>query len=111
MASGQRTVDYILEQIAGAGTVSAKKMFGEYGIYCDAKMVAVVCDDQLFVKITAAGKTLVGDCPEKPPFPGAKPWFLISGDKWDEDEWLTRLIRASTKQLPGPPKPPPRKSR
>jgi TfoX/Sxy family transcriptional regulator of competence genes len=56
MASKQGTVDFILEQIAAAGTVSAKKMFGEYALYCDGKMVALVCDDQLFVKITEAGK-------------------------------------------------------
>jgi hypothetical protein len=41
MASRQTTVDFILDQIEGAGTVSAKKMFGEYGIYCDDKMVAL----------------------------------------------------------------------
>jgi TfoX/Sxy family transcriptional regulator of competence genes len=41
MASRQTTVDFILDQIEAAGTVSAKKMFGEYGIYCDDKMVAL----------------------------------------------------------------------
>ncbi len=52
MASSQGTVDFIVEQMASAGTVSARKMFGEYGIYCDGKMVALVCDDRLFVKPT-----------------------------------------------------------
>lgn len=60
MASQQSTVDFILEQIAAAGSVSAKKMFGEYGIYCDGKMVALVCDDQLFIKPTLAGKAFIG---------------------------------------------------
>jgi DNA transformation protein len=41
MASQQSCVDFILEQIAEAGVVSAKKMFGEYGIYCDEKIVAL----------------------------------------------------------------------
>ena len=41
MASNKTTVDFILDQIAAAGAVSAKKMFGEYGIYCDAKIVAL----------------------------------------------------------------------
>ncbi len=100
MASRQSTVDYILEQVAGAGTVSAKKMFGEFGLYCDGKMVALVCDDQLFVKITAEGKALVGACREKPPYPGAKPCFLISGDRWDDHEWLSELIRVSARHLP-----------
>lgn len=102
MGSKQSTVDFILEQIAGAGTVSQKKMFGEYGLYCDGKMVAMVCDDQLFLKITAAGKGFVGDCPEKSPYPGAKPCLLISGEKWDEHEWLTELVKISAAQLPMP---------
>ena len=60
MASRQTTVDFILKQIADAGTVSAKKMFGEYGIFCDGKMVALACDDQLFVKPTLAGEEFMG---------------------------------------------------
>jgi TfoX/Sxy family transcriptional regulator of competence genes len=34
MATAQTTVDVILEAIGGAGAVSARKMFGEYGVYC-----------------------------------------------------------------------------
>ena len=49
MSSSQSTVDFILEQVSGAGAVRAQKMFGEYGIYCNEKIVAFVCDDQLFV--------------------------------------------------------------
>jgi TfoX/Sxy family transcriptional regulator of competence genes len=67
MASRQSTVDFILEQIATAGTVSAKKMFGDYGIFCDGKMLALVCDDQLFVKTTLAGKSFKGKITEGGP--------------------------------------------
>lgn len=56
MASSQGTVDFIVEQTAAAGTVSARKMFGEYGIYCDGRIVALVCDDRLFVKPTPEGR-------------------------------------------------------
>ncbi|AJX14618.1 competence protein TfoX [Burkholderia ubonensis] len=104
MASSQSTVDFIVEQMAAAGAVSARKMFGEYGIYCDGKMVALVCDDRLFVKPTPDGKAFLGECEEGPPYPGAKPCFVISGERWDEREWLSRLIRITAAQLP-PPKP------
>ncbi|KVQ01136.1 competence protein TfoX [Burkholderia ubonensis] len=104
MASSQSTVDFIVEQMAAAGAVSARKMFGEYGIYCDGKMVALVCDDRLFVKPTPDGKAFLGECEESPPYPGAKPCFVISGERWDEREWLSRLIRITAAQLP-PPKP------
>lgn len=101
MASKQNTIDFILEQISGAGVVSAKKMFGEYGVYCEGKLVALVCDDQLYVKPTLAGKAFIGEeILESTPYPGAKPYFLISGEKWDEHEWLSQLIRISVAELP-----------
>lgn len=100
MATAQSTVDYILEQIAKAGIITTKKMFGEYAIYCDAKVVAFVCDDQLFVKPTIAGKTFIGTFIEGYPYPGAKPYLLITGDQWEDCEWLTQLIKISAAQLP-----------
>lgn len=100
MASRQSCVDFILDQMAQAGTVSAKKMFGEYGIYCNGKIVAFVCDDQLFVKPTTAGKEFVGTVTQGFPYPGAKPYLLIEEDKWDDSDWLSDLIRISASELP-----------
>ena len=102
MASQQGTVDFILEQIAGAGAVQARKMFGEYGVYCEGKMVALVCDDQLFVKPTVAGRAYLGEVDEAAPYPGAKPHFRISADQWDDGDWLTELIKRTTLALPAP---------
>lgn len=104
MASSQNTVDFILEQIANSGTVSAKKMFGEYGIYCNGKIVALVCDDKLFLKPTEAGRAFVGDTIEACPYPGAKPYLLISGEKWEDHEWLATLVKISAEELPMPKK-------
>ena len=104
MASKQSTVDFIIDQISSAGVVSAKKMFGEYGIYCGEKMVALVCNDQLFIKPTLEGKAFLGECAEGPPYPGAKPCFIIPGEKWDDQEWLSRLISITATQLPVPKK-------
>jgi TfoX/Sxy family transcriptional regulator of competence genes len=102
MASQQGTVDFILEQIAGAGAVSARKMFGEYGVYCDGKMVALVADDKLFVKPTEPGRAHIGEVDEAPPYPGAKPCFRIAGDMWDDADWLTALMKLTTAALPAP---------
>lgn len=105
MASKQSTVDFILDQVSESGVVSAIKMFGEYGVYCDGKIVALVCDDLLFVKPTVAGLAFMGDdCPEACPYPGAKPYLLISKEKWDDREWLTTLFKISAEELPLPKK-------
>lgn len=102
MATNKNTIEYILEQIAAAGAVSARKMFGEYAIYCDDKVVALVCDDQLFVKPTKAGKTFIGTVSEAPPYPGAKPYYLISGEQWDDADWLVELTKLTAAELPLP---------
>lgn len=111
MSSSSRTVDFILEQIADAGAVSARKMFGEYGLYCDGRLVALVCDDQFFVKPTAAGRDFLGEVDPVSPYPQAKPWYRIGEDKWDERDWLVRLIAITTEQLPLPPPKAPKKKK
>lgn len=109
MASDLEFVEYIRDQLAGAGSITFRKMFGEYAVYLNSKVVALVCDDQLFVKPTAAGRALIGTPTEAPPYPGAKPHFLIA-EQLDEREWLVNLIRVTDAELPLPepkkPKPP-----
>ncbi len=104
MASQQSTVDFVIDQISAAGDVSAKKMFGEYGIYCGGKMVALVCDDQFFVKPTAGGRSLLKTVTEASPYPGAKPCFLISAEMLEDREGLAELIKITARELPLPVK-------
>lgn len=112
MASGQRNVDFVLEQLSGAGDVSARKMFGEYAVYCRGKLVALFCDDQLFMKPTAAGRAFLGKVKEAPPYHGAKPYFLITGDRCEDGEWLSELLRVTERELPlSKPKPAPKRPR
>ncbi len=102
MSSQKRNVDYLLEQMSAAGNGSARAMFGEYAFYCDGKVVALLCDDQLFVKQTKAGRAMIDVTVEAPPYPGAKPHFLISGEKWDDADWLSALVRKTADELPVP---------
>ena len=102
MASKQTNVDFAVEQMAGAGQMSSRKMFGEFAIYCGLKIVALFCDDQLFIKPTYAGKLFIGQVTERPPYPGAKPWFLVSGDAYEDAEWVSELVRRTAAELPVP---------
>lgn len=104
MSSSQSTVDFILDQMSDAGEVTAKKMFGEYGIYCAGKMIASVCDNKLFIKPTSSGRVYIGDVQEAPAYEGAKPSFFISGEKWEDREWLSELARITSEDLPMPVK-------
>lgn len=101
MASAQGFVDYVVDQIAPDCGVSSKKMFGEYGLYSGGKMFGMVCDDRLFVKTTDGGRAHIGEVVEAPPYPGAKPIFLIE-DRLEDGEWLSELVRITTRELPEP---------
>jgi len=103
MASEQNFVDFVIEQIRNAGEVTAKKMFGEYGIYADEKLFGLICDNKLFIKPTISGREFIGNVIEAPPYEGAKPSFLIE-DEIEDSDWLSELVRISLKELP-PPKP------
>lgn len=100
MATQRRTADYLLEQTTGAGAVSVKPMFGEYGVYVDGKMVGSICDDRLYVKPTASGRLHAAPVADAPPYPGAKPHLLIEADRWDDAEWLGELLRITAADLP-----------
>lgn len=104
MASSQSTVDFILDQMGGAPVLSYKKMFGEYALYREDKLIALVCDDQLFVKPTEPGRAYLGTPDEAPPYPGAKNSFRIGGERWDDGAWMAELARLTARALP-PPKP------
>ena len=102
MASHPDFVDYVTEQLQQAGTIRAKKMFGEYGLYCDEVFFAMVCEDQLFLKITPLGEAAFPALPKAPPHEGAKEAFLI--EDLEDRALLTALTQATCQALKQHPK-------
>jgi TfoX/Sxy family transcriptional regulator of competence genes len=101
MASNQQFVDFVTDQIRGAGEIVARKMFGEYGIYADGKIFGLICDNKLFIKPTKSGREFIGQVVESPAYPGAKPSFLIE-DQLEDSAWLSKLVILTLKELPEP---------
>lgn len=101
MASDLEFVEFVVDQISGAGEVSYRKMFGEYALYCNKKVVALICENKVFVKITEAGKKYAGEVETAPAYKGAKPSFLIE-EQVDDSAWLTGLIVVTEKEVPLP---------
>lgn len=92
MASDKGFVDYVAEQLGDAGSIRAKRMFGEYGLFCDGVFFAVICDDQLFIKITPQGEVAFPHLPKAPPYEGAQDYILVEDvDGWETVTALTRL--------------------
>lgn len=101
MASDLDFVKFIADQIFDECEISFRKMFGEYALYSKGKVVALICDNQLFIKPTNAGKEYMGEFIEAPAYPGAKPSLLIQ-DQIENAEWLSKLILITEKELPKP---------
>jgi len=99
MASNKDFVDFVVDQMGDAGLITSKKMFGEYALYCDGKVIALICDNQLFVKQTDKGRIYIGKPVEAPPYPGAKLYFLVE-DKFEDRDWISELIRITYRELP-----------
>lgn len=95
--------DYAAEQLSQAGSIRLRKMFGEYGVYCEGIFFGVICDDQLFVKITPEAAAAFPGLPKAPPYEGARDYFLI--EDIDNRESLAALVRLTCRVLrEAPPK-------
>ena len=102
MASRQELVDYITEQMSGAGEVRSRKMFGEYAGYCDEKVVAFICDDRLLMKLTPASLEILPDASHEDAYPGSKPYIRVSEDLFDDREFMMSFARKTADSLPAP---------
>lgn len=99
MATSPATVAHILDLLGPE--CRARAMFGEYALYCDDKVVALICDDSLYLKDLPAVRALIPDPATGAPYPGAKPHVL--GDALlDEPERLRAAVRALAAALPAP---------
>lgn len=110
MSTTTQTVDFICAQSGLALRITARKMFGEYALYVDGKVVALVCDDTLFVKPTPMGAALLGAVDLQPPYPGAKPHFCIT-EQLDDRELLQRVLLVTAEAMPTPKAKAPAKSK
>ena len=101
MATDASTVHYICDQAGFGPRLTYRKMFGEYALYLNEKVVAFVCDDQLFLKPTAEGREFLGQVQLAPPYPGAKDYFLLI-DELEDPERLRGVLRVKADTLPLP---------
>lgn len=102
MATQDSIAEYLLEQVSAAGSVRIRKMFGEYALYCDDKVVALICDNRLFVKPTPDGAAYVGNIEKAQAYPGSSLFLVVEEDRWDDKEWMSELINITAAALPVP---------
>ena len=111
MSTRAETLDFLLDQIGALPGVRTRRMFGEYCLYLDDKPTAFLCDDQLYVKITEAGRALLARPVCGRPDPGARDHFLLRPDEWEDRQALCDLLAATSRALPMPRPRQPRRAR
>jgi DNA transformation protein len=73
MAVSDEFLDYVIDQLAGWSEVSARRMFGGAGLYCDGAMFGLIADDVAYLKVddsnredfVKAGSSAFNPYPEK----------------------------------------------
>lgn len=100
MSTQKETVEFILEKLRHPKHFSTRAMFGEYALYADGKVVALICDDQLYVKILPTSSELEGVCEKGEPYPGAKPHYLVEEHQVSLIENLPRILLDIARSLP-----------
>ena len=73
-------------------------MMGDYCIYCDGILFGLICDNNLYVKVTDDGRAVLKEVVMRPPYNGAKDYFYISDV--DDRDYLTELIKVTLTALP-----------
>ncbi len=100
MLTQKETADFILQKLRDSTRFNVRAMFGEYAIYADGKVAGFICDDLLYVKIVPASKELEPICEKGPPYPGAKPYYIVEEVQLSTIQNLPNILTAVANSAP-----------
>lgn len=103
MASSVDFIEYVCEQIAGCGSVSYRKMFGEYMVYVNAKPLLMVCDNTVYVKMLDCIKDEMRSAETGYPYNGAKLHYILDIDNSEFSKGIISILEPVT-PIPKPNK-------
>ena len=105
MATTRDYVEFVCDQIQGAGPVRYRKMFGEYMVYVGDKPVLLVCDNQVYVKPVEAVREALAGAEMGPPYQGAKEHYILDIDDREKSRAVVEiLVRVTPPPAPKAPK-------
>lgn len=98
MASSQKYLRFVLEQLSELEDISYRAMMGEFIIYYKGKIVGGIYDDRLLVKPIKTAIEYMPNAGYELPYDGAKEMLLV--EEVDNKEFLTGLFHAMYDELP-----------
>ncbi len=102
MSTKKETVEFILDKLGDRDRFAVRAMFGEYDLYADSKVVGLVCNDQLYVKILPASRKLQDICEKDEAYPGSKPYYVVEEVMLSKIKNLPDILFDIAKSLPEP---------
>ena len=93
-------VQYIIEQASKTSEVKAKQMFGDYTVYCNNKVVGLICDDIFYLKPLKQLEPILREDDKRlqPPYDGAKAHYVITNV--DDKDYISLLVKVAADSLP-----------
>ncbi|HOC11052.1 MAG TPA: TfoX/Sxy family protein [Thermomonas sp.] len=101
MATDTDFIAYVHEQAGLGARLTHRRMFGEYALYVDEKVVAFACDNSLFIKPSDAVTHLAANLPTASPYPGAKD-YPVADELLDDGDRLRELLLETAALMPEP---------
>ena len=103
MATSEDYMEFVCGQLAGAGAVRRRKMFGEYMVYVNGKPLLLVCDNTVFVKILPELSAVLTGAETALPYEGGKPHYILDIENRELVRTVVEILEPIT-PLPGPGK-------
>ena len=99
MACTPEFVDFVAAQLADAGAVRVRKMFGDHLLYVDEKPAVLLCDNVAYVKMHPVLEAWMADAETGHPYPGAKLHYILDVEHRAE---ALRVVKILAEVLPLP---------
>jgi len=100
MSTQKETVEFILEKLGEPKRFAVRAMFGEYALYADGKVVGLICNDQLYVKILPESAGLENICEKDEAYPGSKKYYVVEESELSKIKNLSEILLNIAKSLP-----------
>ncbi len=107
MAVSDEFIEYFIGQLAAWADVSARRMFGGAGLYCDGTMFGLIADDVAYLKVDDSNRNdflQAGSSPFQP-YPDKKEtmsYYEIPADVLENPdqlaEWAERSLAIARKK-------------
>ena len=106
MATSPEYAQFVENQFRGLEGFSMRRMFGEYAIYLQGRVLGFLADEQILLQDTPMARKLLPDAERRELFPGSKLFVIF------EDEGNAHLLKSVSEAMwEELPLPKPRKSR